>query len=474
MLCTVSQPLGQKDGRVTGTRWRTAACAAVALAALVYLLALAVGVESGSWNILGSLLVLPVLALLTVPIARRFVRRDREPDLGPLFAVAFVTKMMGAIMRYVVAYYLYKGSADATGYDLGGRELAPLYRRGDFSVHVAQIPGTGFIKVLTGLVYAVAGTSRLGGFFVFAWIGFVGLILFWRAFRIAVPAGDSRRYLLLVLFVPSLVFWPSSIGKEAWMMLVLGLCAYGVARCFERVRPARGLVALVAGMVGILLVRPQLGLIVLAGIILGLAFSTARRRSALAPVAWILGIVVLMIVGLVLVAQTQSFLGVPSLTQDSVATALSNVETRTGEGGSAFKPIVVHSPLDIPAATVTVLFRPLPIEAHNGPVLVASLEGLFLLGLCLTSVRRLRQTWSQSRVSPYVAYSLGFTFAFIVAFSSFSNFGILARERTQVLPALFVLLALPAAQRPTARRLVFRKPGVPSTRSTTPGEQRSP
>ena len=32
------------------------------------------------------------------------------------------------------------------------------------------------------------------------------------------PTGDHRRYALLVFFMPSLLFWPSSIGKESWML----------------------------------------------------------------------------------------------------------------------------------------------------------------------------------------------------------------------------------------------------------------
>ena len=167
-------PDSQRDDRLNKGRWQTLSNAAIAFAGAVYFVGFGIGVASDSWNVLGALLVVPVLALLTVPLARRFAVWDKEPELALLIAVAFVAKMTGALVRYFVAYYVYQGSADATGYDIVGRQLAPLYRSGDFSAHVALIPGTGFIKVLTGLVYAVAGTSRLGGFMVFSWIGFLG------------------------------------------------------------------------------------------------------------------------------------------------------------------------------------------------------------------------------------------------------------------------------------------------------------
>src|SRR5205085_1758787 len=90
------------------------------------------------------------------------------------------------------------------------------------------------IEVVTGLIYAVIGPTQLGGFLVYAWLGFLGLVLFYRAFRIAFPEGDHRRYARFLFLLPSLLFWPSSIGKDAWMVLMLGIAAYGAARVLSR------------------------------------------------------------------------------------------------------------------------------------------------------------------------------------------------------------------------------------------------
>ena len=43
------------------------------------------------------------------------------------------------------------------------------------------------------------------------------------------PEGRARTYGWLVFFFPSLLYWPSSIGKEAWICFGLGLASYGVA-----------------------------------------------------------------------------------------------------------------------------------------------------------------------------------------------------------------------------------------------------
>jgi hypothetical protein len=46
-----------------------------------------------------------------------------------------------------------------------------------------------------------------------------------------------------------------------------------------------------------------------------------------------------------------------------------------------------------------------------------------------------------------VAFVVVYSLLFVFAFSSIANFGILARERTQVLPFFLVLLAVPAVRR---------------------------
>jgi hypothetical protein len=63
---------------------------------------------------------------------------------------------------------------------------------------------------------------------------------------------------------------------------------------------------------------------------------------------------------------------------------------------------------------------------------------------------------------PYVAFAVSYTAMFVFAFSSVGNFGIMTRQRTQVLPLVLVLLAIPAA-RAVADRAPPRIPEHPKT-----------
>ena len=138
-------------------------------------------------------------------------------------------------------------------------------------------------------MYVFTGPTRLGGFLVFSWMGFLGLWMLYRAFEIAVPGGNHRRYLLLVLFFPTMVYWPSSIGKDAWMLLCLGFAAYGIARLLTG-RLIIGVIPAALGFWGAAVVRPHIALMLVLAAVLaghpppaGAARDGGRRGPPIAP-----------------------------------------------------------------------------------------------------------------------------------------------------------------------------------------------
>jgi len=437
------------------------------LGGAVYAVLIVVAMLDTNVNMLQALTVAPLLVLFTVPIALRIARKERDRTLAAIVMAALIAKLLGALVRYYVAYTVYSGAADATRYDNEGRRFAEFFRQWDFDIEYGKVVGTGFIEILTGVVYAIFGSSKLGGFLVFAWLGFLGLVLFWRAFRIGIPGGDGRRYMLLVLFLPSLLYWPSSIGKEAWVMLGLGISAVGVASVLRG--RGGGALWLVIGLVVLGMVRPHVGLVVFAGLVFAVLVRKAPAKTYLAPIIRIVGLCFLLVVGVVLAGRTASFLGVESLTQESVETELTATEAQTAEGGSSFTPIRLRTPLHFPPAFVTVFFRPFPFESSTTQGLISAGEGLLLLGLCIVSGRRLRSIPAMIRTTPYLAFSIGYVLVFVYAFSSFSNFGILARQRVQALPLLLVPLALPIF-RPSAPKAR----GAPLTMRARPAVPRQP
>ena len=293
-------------------------------------------------------------------------------------------------------------------------------------------------------MYSIVGPTRLGGFLIFSWLGFLGLFLLYRAFVIAVPEGRSRTYARFVFFFPSMLFWPSSIGKEAWMILGIGMIAFGAARLLtDDLR--RGIVSLVAGGWMVAVVRPHVAAMLGMAVVIAYLVKpmAVGQRNELAPI--VKGVVlVLMAAGaLLLVRQTDRFLHEAGVREEGITGTLQQTSFRTQKGGSSFTPSVLESPERLPLAVVTVLFRPLLFEARNLQAILAALEGSVLMLWC---VWRWRWIWSAIRSirrQPYVAMAIAYVGVFVFGFSSIANFGLLARQRVQMLPFLFVLLAIP-------------------------------
>ena len=296
----------------------------------------------------------------------------------------------------------------------------------------------------------------------FSVLGFWGSYLCYRAFVTCLPDADHWLYGRLVFLLPSMLFWPSSIGKEAWMLLCIGVTANGVARLYTRRR--LGFAVLALGLSGCAAVRPHIAVILLAAAFAGYLLRPAGPRATpLSPLAKVVGVTVLLVASTVTLQRAASFFEVDEVSVASVDQILSSTQERTDEGGSAFQAERAHGPLAVPQSAVQVLVRPFPWEAHNGQALVASLEGLLLLVVAWRARHSLRGLLRRLKRS-YVLFSLVYTVEFIYAFSTFGNFGILARERVQVLPMVLALLCLgrrdqpdsPLPTGPSARTLVTR------------------
>ena len=429
----------------------TATTATVLGLGSAYIVLLAWASSNTSYDVWGGVALAPVLLAVNVPLVLRFARRETDPGMGALLVTALVLKLASAVVRYATAFVVYDGFADADTYNDAGALLAPSFRAGDFSVDVgSRLVGTGFVKVLTGLVYAVVGPTSVGGFLVFSVVGFWGMYLFYRAFCTAVSEGDRRRYALLVFLLPSLLFWPSSIGKEAWITLTLGLCAYGAARLLTGQRGAFLLLGL--GVTGTAMVRPHMALVAFGAVVFGFIVRRNPNPTPLSGLRRGLTFALLLGVAIVVLGRVQTFFGLSRFDAEGVTQVLDYTQGQTSQGGSGFEAPRATSPAAIPVAVVSVMFRPFPFEARNLQSGLASLEGALLLALFVRARHRILAAVRRVRRHPYVAMALIWVLLFAVAFSSVGNFGIIVRQRVQMLPLALVLLALPAT--PAAERRV--------------------
>ncbi len=429
--------------------------------------------EHGSYDTWAAIPVGIGLVALSVPLVRRIESYETDHRIARMLWWALMLKLVSALPRYVMVFGLYDGQADAASYSRVGSELARQFRDGLFYADLGgPLQGTRFIQLVTGVVFTVIGGTTLGGFLVFSWFGFWGLYLFHRAFVRACPEGDHWRYSRLVFLLPSLLFWPSSIGKEAWMCLGLGIVAYAGSRMLTGARG--GLVLLAAGSLMLSMVRPHIAALV--GFAVLLAYVVRRspeNASAFAPAGKFVIVIILGLGMVYAVGQLEDFFGVDEFDQEAVQTTLDEVTRRTGQGGSEFaaEPSTNMRPSQFPQALVGVLFRPFPWQATNVQALVAATESVFLMGLFLANRRGMLGALRSAIRVPYVVLCCTYTVLFVYGFSSFSNAGILVRQRVQVLPFVLVLVCLPVAAvgaRPQARQRDDEVPSMPAVRQPEP------
>jgi hypothetical protein len=398
------------------------------------------------FQVASGLFVVPILFLLTLFLCARARRIGADFDIAGLM-------LAGLGLRVFALFYRYRFLQDAGIFHQTGSVLAESFRSLHFDVDVgAPMPGTGGMRYVTGIVEVITNNNEYATFAVFTWLAFVGCYLFYEAFVTAMPDGNRRRYALLIFLWPTLLYWPSSISKDGWMLFSIGLASVGVARVLARMRG--GYVYFLVGALLGSVVRPHIP--VMALVSLGLALLLARRparhagRATTSGVAKVAGFVVLIGIGALLATQLGDFLNARDLTVDS---AITQNTDRTAQGGSAFQPANPQNPIGYAKAAVTILFRPFPFEAHGIEQLLTAVEALALAGLCIVSWRRLASVPFRLRGDPYVAYALSMVLMFIFVLGTIGNFGILARQRSQVVPFLFVLLCvnLPARTETAAR-----------------------
>jgi hypothetical protein len=196
--------------------------------------------------------------------------------------------------------------------------------------------------------------------------------------------------------------------------------------------------------------------------VVGFLFRRDAHRTVLTPLVRVVTLVALAVVGFVIAEQTREFFGVEDVSLQSVDTVLHSTGNRELGGGSDFAAQPVDSPADLPLATLTVLFRPFPWEAGNVQALATAVEGALLLCLTLASWRRLRVIPRFREGRAFVVLCLTYIGMFVYAFSTFNNFGLLARQRVLVYPLLVALLCLPTVAELRRRAAGSRARSLPS------------
>lgn len=363
----------------------------------------------------------------------------RNPPLTRGFIVgAFVLHLAGSLARYGVIQWFYNGVSDSKTYFTYGKLLSPAFR--SFEFPPLPPPGTEVMKWIAGLIFSVTGDSLLGGFAVCATLSFFGAWFFYKAFRVAFPEGDARLFALLIFLLPSMWYWPTSLGKDAIVAFFLGITVYGVALIF-RSRFLLGVVSTTVGMAGVVFIRPPLAAVPVIAAAFAVIVQPIRYRSMKVQLAALVFVapILLALVAVAFVASS-AYVGNKSLNEAYEQQLTSDFQSDTG-GDSNYQGLNLLTPAGIPAGIMTANLRPFPWEAGGLLPAVAAIEGVYLAWLVFVRRRSIARALYRWKDNPMTVFCLGSWIGMSLILSSLTNFGLLARQRTQVLPFLLFLIA---------------------------------
>jgi hypothetical protein len=405
-----------------------------------------------------------LLAMLLVVVIGMVVSQSRLPHtLKKLVYVALALRVVGSFARYVVLFAVYGGSGDAREYysrglanaaELWNFNLAPLFSPENWTG--GKWWGTQFVFFPSTLVQTFLGASMPGGFIVFSLFAFVGLCGFVVAFHRNYPWVPIARYARWVWLFPALWFWPSSIGKEAIVLLGLGLVIAGYVGRNGRIN---WLLLAVGGFI-IFGIRPQVAAVVIASLMFAHWLSLLSERWTFRNTIQAVALGVVGIVGLYFAS---SFMGIESFDTEGVTAYMEDNKGRDLRGGSSMEAVDVGL-AGVPLALINILMRPFIWEASSLMVLVTSLE-IMLVWAFAWSRRRVflnaLRHWRHDRL-------LRVAIPFIVLYSIslgmvLANMGIITRQRIFIFPFLFMLFeAIPA------RSMARRAPAMAARRRPLP------
>jgi len=360
-----------------------------------------------AWHIIIASIIFIIDLYVVLRLTRQITLNKKMPIVLYLWHTLFAILYM---------YYTLTAGGDSLGY-----YNAAL--RGDIELEF----GTRFVEYFAFLLVSFLGVSYLGLFLFFNIFGSLGIIILYASLS-SVTLYCSKRVkqlTLLIIFLPSVSFWSSALGKDSISFLAATLALWAALNI-----PKRKIFMAIA-IILMLLVRPHMAGIMIIAIGLSLLI-TSKQISLIKRV--VIGTLVIP-TAIILVPLAANYAGIQELTDLNEVTEY--VETRQSynmEGGGG----VDISNLSPPMQVFTYLFRPLPYEAHSVSAFIASIDNFIVLLLFLYAIRFVRIKSDTSANHAFLwLYVIGATL--ILAMTT-ANLGISVRQKWMVMPMLLYLL----------------------------------
>jgi len=348
---------------------------------------------------------------------------------------------MHMLMGVVYLLYAYATASDSFRY----------YRLASEARTWGQLWGTGtsFINFAAYPFANLFGLSFNSVMLVFSFIGFQGVVLFYRAARENISGLPLKWFGLTVLellfLLPNLHFWSASVGKGSVMTFAIGLTIFGLSRFNRRFIP------LIGGSLLIYLIRPHILFVVLLGTGIGVLLNSKGLKWAVKGPLILLSLVAVFLVS----DDVVEFAGTESVNVFE-SDAITHRATELGKSTSGVDISNYNQAMKL----FTFLYRPLFVDSPGALGLVSSFENLILLYLTFQLIMNMLATWSRWNGFFQVGIFI-FLLAAVALAQVTGNLGIAIRQKAQILPLFFMAysysMALKRSLAPSARGQILTR-----------------
>lgn len=387
---------------------------------------------------LADIIIVSFILLAMVGVTLVYTKRDSQ--LSPYKPII----LLGAMLWFVYGLFHVElteslfsiKQADAVRHVRVGKELAfsmEYGQWGDVWRHAQKLGNKAFQAYL-GVFYYITSTGGISTALVNVFLAFWGsLALVHMIICMTAPSCIPGLRLMLLIFMPSLVFWTTANIKEGIMFW----CICNIFVASNPHRKKKGIAVIVLAIISIIvgaILRPHVILIWLAAIF---GILMWRRGGKIWAV-----LLMFMTYPILLVLDQMTGFGMSVDGALDVmnrnAYHIQKITTSSGISSSATGSVMLFSGFAV------LFLRPYPWEVISFAQMVTAIETwvvfLTIIFLWIKLGPKLRRKARQMLI---VRISILVCLLFCVLFSRLSNIGLVARQRLQLLPAVIVLIAVP-------------------------------
>ena len=428
-----------------------------------------------------DLILIPIYFIIFILIATIIKNNKiRNSEDYKYLVRAVIFKLIG-VSGFCLIYIYYYGGGDTISYFYGSKAIVNLLIS-DFEKGIAVFldldsphnnwrsfnPSTGyppFYMWKDKLTFTVSRFSVIftmlsfNSFIVTSFFTSIfSLLGIWRLFRLfnILHPGHSKTFAILILYLPSLVFWGSGIMKDSYVLGATCWITYNFYQVFiKRRKIIINVLLFVFNLMIIINIKSYILISLIPGMLLWLnnAYLQNIRNPFLRSLIFPVIVIFIIFLGFFTFQNISSFMGIYGDVDSAIQQAQVIQEDLLREeqyGGNNYNIGQLDGSIGgllsvAPLAVFTALFRPLFWEIGSPTMFLSALENTiliiftFLILVRTSPIKLLSILWRE----PFLLYCFIFSlfFAFGVGIAG-TNFGALVRYKTPLVPFFFSMIYL--------------------------------